>query len=134
MKESQAGGNLAGVKLHAEHLVNIIEGNKGADFGDLNKDGKVTNPGDGYGLLQGGEQFGYLLGSKDHAELAATANDATDDIKLHAGHVGVTVDNVTGWVTPIRDDSLAILKVTPLRIAHPWWPRYSSWRTRRVTA
>jgi plastocyanin len=106
MRDSQAADNWAGVKLHAEHVVNIIEGDKGPNFGDLDKDGKVTNPGDGYGLLQGGERLGYLQGSKDHAELAAVANDATDAIKLHAGHVAVTVDNVKGWVTTIRDQSL----------------------------
>lgn len=112
LSDSQAQGNLANVKLHAEHLVNIVEGAKGANFGDLNKDGKVTNPGDGYGLLPGGDQLGYLQGSKDHAELAATAPDATAAIKLHAGHVGITVDNVTGWVTPLRDKALEVLKAT----------------------
>ncbi|HKP53926.1 MAG TPA: plastocyanin/azurin family copper-binding protein [Chloroflexia bacterium] len=110
MRDTQAAGNLAGVKLHAEHLVNIIEGAKGPNFGDLNKDGKSTNPGDGWGLLQNGDQLGYLQGSKDHAELAATTADATDDIKLHAGHVGITVDNVSGWVTSIRDKALEALK------------------------
>ena len=112
MRDAQAAGNLAAVKLHAEHLVNIIEGAKGANFGDLNKDGKVTNPGDGWGLLQNGDQLGYLQGTKDHAELAATAADATDDIKLHAGHVGVTVENISSWVTPIRDKALDALRAT----------------------
>ena len=110
LRDSQTKQDWTGVRLHAEHLVNIIEGSKGANFGDLNKDGKVTNPGDGYGLLQGGDQLGYLQGSKDHAELAAIATDATADIKLHAGHVGITVDNVSGWVTTIRDKSLEVLK------------------------
>jgi plastocyanin len=115
MRDSQAADNWAGVKLHAEHVVNIIEGDKGPNFGDLDKDGKVTNPGDGYGLLQGGERLGYLQGSKDHAELAAVANDATDAIKLHAGHVAVTVDNVKGWVTTIRDKALEIQKSSGAR-------------------
>jgi plastocyanin len=119
MSDAQASGNLATVKLHAEHLVNIIEGAKGADYGDLNKDGKVTNPGDGYGLLPNGDQLGYLQGSKDHAELSAAAPDATDDIKLHAGHVGITVDNVSGWVTTIRDRSLQVSKAADLSATEP---------------
>lgn len=119
MRDAQASGNLAGVKLHAEHMVNIIEGSKGADYGDLNKDGKVTNPGDGFGLLPNGDQLGYLQGSKDHAELAATASDATADIKLHAGHVGVTVDNVTGWVTTVRDRALQVANASDLSAADP---------------
>jgi plastocyanin len=119
MSDAQASGNLATVKLHAEHLVNIIEGAKGPDYGDLNKDGKVTNPGDGYGLLLNGDQLGYLQGSKDHAELAANTDDATADIKLHAGHVGITVDNVSGWVTTIRDESLEVAKAADLSATEP---------------
>jgi plastocyanin len=108
MRDSQAENNLAGVKLHAEHLVNIIEGAKGPNYGDLDKNGQVTNPGDGFGLLQGGDQLGYVQGSRDHAELAAVAPDATEEIKLHAGHVGITAENVKGWVTTMRDKALEI--------------------------
>ena len=119
MRDAQAAGDLATVKLHAEHLVNIIEGAKGADYGDLNKDGKVTNPGDGFGLLPNGDQLGYLQGSKDHAALAANAADATADIKLHAGHVGITVDNVSGWVTTVRDRALEVAKSPDLKSTEP---------------
>jgi plastocyanin len=119
MNDAQSSGNLAAVKLHAEHLVNIIEGAKGANYGDLNKDGKVTNPGDGFGLLPNGDQLGYLQGSKDHAELAAGSADATADIKLHAGHVGITVDNVSGWVTTIRDRSLEVVRASDLKATEP---------------
>jgi plastocyanin len=40
------------------------------------------------------------------------AADATDEIKLHAGHVAITVDNVTGWVTTIRDKALEVQNST----------------------
>jgi plastocyanin len=119
MRDAQAAGKLAEVKLHAEHLVNLIEGSQGAHYGDLNKDGQITNPGDGFGLLPNGSHLGYLQGSKDHAELASVAPDATADIKLHAGHVAITVDNVTGWVTPIRDHALAIIGAPDLNTTAP---------------
>jgi plastocyanin len=119
MSDAQASGDLATVKLHAEHLVNIIEGTKGTDYGDINKDGKVTNPGDGYGLLPNGDQLGYLQGSKDHAALAAAAPDATADIMLHAGHVGITVDNVTGWVTTIRDTAIEVAQSPNVKATDP---------------
>jgi hypothetical protein len=44
-------GNLAGAKSHAEHVINILEGESGANFGDWNGDGLVQNPGDAFGLL-----------------------------------------------------------------------------------
>jgi plastocyanin len=119
MVDALKANDLATVKLHAEHLVNLIEGSKGPDYGDLNKDGQITNPGDGYGLLKNGDQLGYLEGSKDHANLAAQAEGATPAIKLHASHVAITVDNATGWVTGVRDQSLAVLKVNDIKAATP---------------
>ena len=103
--------NLANVLFHAEHLVNMIEGKNGEHFGDLNGNGKVENPGDGFGLLENGSQAGYVKGIQDTAQLAAAAPDATDAIKLHAGHVVITGDNTRNRVTAIRDLALQVSKV-----------------------
>jgi len=119
MRDHQTEGQISGVKGQAEKLVNIIEGSKGADFGDLDKNGQVENPGDGYGLLKNGDQLGYLDGSKDHANLAAKAEGATEEIKLHAGHVGITVDNASGWITAIRDRALVVLKSNDIKVTEP---------------
>lgn len=42
-------GDLALAQRHAEHVVNILDGETGQLFGDLNLDGEVQNPGDGVG-------------------------------------------------------------------------------------
>ncbi len=119
MRDHQTEGQLSGIKGQAEILVNIIEGSKGPDFGDLDKNGQVVNPGDGYGLLKNGDQLGYLDGSKEHANLAAKAEGATEEIKLHAGHVGITVDNASGWITAIRDRALVVLKSNDIKATEP---------------
>jgi plastocyanin len=103
--------NLANVLFHAEHLVNMIEGKAGEHFGDLNGNGIVENPGDGFGLLENGTQSGYINGIQAGARLAAAAPDATDSIKLHAGHVQIAADNTRGRVTSIRDLALQVSKV-----------------------
>jgi len=108
LKDAFDAGNFALVKVHAEHIANIIEGSQGEHFGDLNRDGKVQNPGDGFGLLQNGQQDGYIKGMSDHAKLAADAPDATDAIKLHAGHVQIAGENTRVRVTDIRDRALKI--------------------------
>lgn len=110
LKEAQDEGNLPNEKLHAEHLVNLIEGSKGEHYGDLNGNGKVENPGDGYGVLPNGPQDGYVKGMRDHAQLAAKAADATDEIKLHAGHVQIAGDNTEVRSSEIRDRALGLLK------------------------
>src|SRR5205085_7578467 len=103
--------NLPNVLFHAEHLVNMIEGTEGEHFGDLNGNGNIENPGDGYGLLENGGQLGYVKGMQEHAALAAASPDATASIKLHAGHVAITGDNTRGRLITIRDRALEVSKV-----------------------
>jgi plastocyanin len=110
LKEAQDEGNLANEKLHAEHLVNLIEGQQGEHYGDLNGNGKIDNPGDGFGVLQNGAQDGYAKGMRDHAELAAKTADATEEIKLHAGHVHIAGDNTQVRTGEIRDRALGLLE------------------------
>ncbi len=106
-------GDLAMAKQHAEHVVNITEGSKGPNYGDLNKDGKAENPGDGFGLLE------YAKGAAEHAGFAASVTDASTYIKLHAVHVTDTANNVIGWATTARDDALALLKAADIATATP---------------
>lgn len=46
--------NLPLAKRHTEHIINILEGEEGEHFGDVNGDGNLQNPGDSTGVL------GYL--------------------------------------------------------------------------
>lgn len=43
--------SLTAVHRHAEHLINLIEGESGLHFGDNDVDGHMEDPGDGIGLL-----------------------------------------------------------------------------------
>jgi plastocyanin len=110
LRDAVTENNLANLHFHAEHLVNIIEGKQGEHYGDLNGNGKVENPGDGFGLLQNGAQDGYIKGMSDHASLAAGSDDATDGIKLHATHVQITAENTRVRLNEIRDIALEVGK------------------------
>src|SRR3954454_11289537 len=105
LKDAFDAGDFRLVKVHAEHIANIIEG---SEAHDINGDGKVQNPGDGFGLLPNGTQDGYIKGMVDHAKLAADAPDATDAIKLHAGHVQIAGENTRVRVQDIHDRADAI--------------------------
>ncbi|MBI3980163.1 MAG: cupredoxin domain-containing protein [Chloroflexi bacterium] len=95
-------GNMAGARWHAEHVVNIVEGSKGSNYGDVNRDGRTENPGDGFGVLA------YNQGAHDHAGFAAAQSGASAETKLHAGHVRIGAQNVTGWTSAARDAALRI--------------------------
>jgi LPXTG-motif cell wall-anchored protein len=107
-------GDLDGAKNHAEHVVNIIEGSEGANFGDLNDDGSAQNPGDGFGLLvyagDGGKHAGFAMGT----------DDADAEVLLHGQHVVDTQANVVGWATMVRDQALDVLGATDLPMAQTY--------------
>ena len=83
--------DLAGVRLHLEHIVNIVEGTNGPNFGDRNGDGRRDNPGDGMGVVT------YTRGTAEHAQLAMEAAPRDETIKLHGGQVVAATQNVTQW-------------------------------------
>lgn len=99
LKDAFDAGDLALEQVHAEHLINII---RGSEARDVNGDGKVQNPGDGFGLLPNGQQAGYIEGLIDQAQRAAAAPDATAEIQLHAGHVEIAGENTRDRIEEIR--------------------------------
>lgn len=103
MEQSFEQGDEAAVRAQAEALVNLIVGTQSGDHKDWDDNGKVNDPGDGFGLLLNGAQSGYIEGTITHAELSAAAGDATTNIKTHAGHVVVSGRNVEGWAAQLRD-------------------------------
>jgi plastocyanin len=110
LKDAFDQESLALERLHGEHIVNLIEGSKGPHYGDLDGDGRVDNPGDGFGVLPNGPQSGYVQGLIDHAGFAAQTPDATDLIKQHAASVAVCGENTRARVTEIRDRALKIFQ------------------------
>ncbi|MBI2872737.1 MAG: hypothetical protein HYY00_06070 [Chloroflexi bacterium] len=102
---------LADVKQHAEHVVNIIEGSKGANFGDKDGNGTVENPGDGRGVL------GYADDAIAHAGLTAKA---VPDRALIVGNSKRVIDsatNVKDWAGGARDNALLAIQQTNLSLA-----------------
>ena len=79
LQAAAARGNLSTTKRHAEHLINLIEGKSGADYGDIDKDGLVEDPGDGTGALN------YLTRVREDATSAgssgAQAVAASDQVR-----------------------------------------------------
>jgi len=51
-RSSAAAGNLAGARVHSEHVLNILYGKSDPRHLDYNGDGTAENPGDGFGVLR----------------------------------------------------------------------------------
>ena len=72
LADSLATDDLLMAQSHAEHVVNILDGEDGRTFGDVNRDGNTQNPGDGVGVR------GYLaqVGDADVTAAQALTSDA----------------------------------------------------------
>ncbi|HET6595731.1 MAG TPA: protein kinase [Anaerolineales bacterium] len=104
-------GNEAEMLLQAERMMNLVVGNQSVpDYKDWNDNGAIDDPGDGYGLLQNGEQLGYIQGTFSHADLAITSPDATQNMLIHGGHVKACALNVSDWTAQLRTQLIAILE------------------------
>lgn len=103
----------AAAMKNAEAIVNLIVGSQSPDYGDLDGDGEVTDPGDGYGLLLNGESPGYTEGVESHTLYAMQGGDAPENVILHGGHVVTSITNVEGWLVKLRDLCQTILTDAP---------------------
>lgn len=92
-------GNTTAYTCEAQSIIDIVEGSAGASYAPLPSacaGDDVTDMGDGYGIVGSN---GYDAAVADHANLAASAPDATAVTKSHAHGVEVAVANIDDWAT-----------------------------------
>lgn len=65
--EALESGNLSMARAHAEHVINVLEGKNGENFGDRDGNGTVDNPGDDVGVKH------YINQTILHVQAAAAA-------------------------------------------------------------
>ena len=97
---AQNPDDLSSIAAHAAHVVNIIEGADGENFGDINGDGDTQNPGDGFGVLP------YAADTIAHAELTVSAAPGDEKISSHSADVVDWANHVITEATLARDNAL----------------------------
>lgn len=113
LQEELAAGNIDEAQRHAEHVINILEGESGSRFGDLDGDGLAQNPGDSFGARA------YLEGARQHAQLAADADDASAEVKLHAEHTIIASDNALARLDGAIDAAVGVISSDTAGEAQP---------------
>jgi len=103
MLAAEEAGKPKEIRSNAEAIINLIVGKQDAAYVDWDSNGKINDPGDGYGLLVNGDQTGYIGGIHHHSSYSADAEDSTPDIRMHNEHVEVSIHNVEEWAIELRD-------------------------------
>lgn len=83
LDDAVARGSEAAVRRHAEHLINLVEGDTGLHYGDNDIDGRIEDPGDGTGLLA---RLDAVAASVDDPAVAADAAAARDELAAIVDH------------------------------------------------
>jgi len=107
LSESASRDNLQTVRRHAEHLVNLIEGESGEHYGDLDGDGFLEDPGDGVGLLNYLQSVASVSDDSQTDSLAAEILELLEEIDDLALSV-LAADDLNSMRAPVdKVDSLA---------------------------
>ena len=105
LEDAVARGSLTAIYRHAEHLINLIEGETGLHYGDNDADGHLEDPGDGQGLLARLDQV--VAAADDDAVLALAETVRVDLDRIVALSVALlgagSVDEAVGPVAQIVD-------------------------------
>jgi len=104
-----ANKNQNAIGCAAQSIVDIIDGTQGQHFQPLPAEcanASITAIGDGFGLLG---TNAYIQTASQHASLAATQPDSTDNIRQFATQVEATMSSLNGSVTTIEQDALNLL-------------------------
>lgn len=98
-----------GIRHHLEHVINAIEGADGANYGDLNGDGKTEDFGDGVGV------FGWANRLATQANSRGSSSDA--NVVAFAAAISDGASNVSAKAENARDIALEILKIDSVSLA-----------------
>ncbi|MGH2535125.1 MAG: plastocyanin/azurin family copper-binding protein [Thermomicrobiales bacterium] len=92
LEDAAGRDNFPSVKRHAEHLVNLIEGNRGLHYGDVDLDGRIEDPGDGTGLLVYVERVAAAANDDGVAARAEEVEAALLVIRQNAEQIAIFPD------------------------------------------
>ena len=114
MLSNYEAGDQAGARENAEAILNLLVGDKSENHKDWSGDGQLSDPGDGYGLLLNGNNFGYIQAVYSNTDYAVNAAGASRNMIVNGDHVKTCVQNLAGWAPELRNHMLTILQAAIL--------------------
>lgn len=107
-------GDEAGVRENAESIMNLLVGDQSPDHKDWDGDGRVSDPGDGYGFFLNGNNLGYIQAVYSHADYAVNSQGASRNIIVNGENVKICVQNLAQWAPELRGHMQTILNAESL--------------------
>ena len=112
--ESLAASNLTEAKIHTEHVINILDGEDGDHFGDLNLDGQAQNPGDGVGVR------GYWVRAVNEVIALGELTNVTPDQEFYGERLIATAETGTTAILDAIEQGQKLLASDTVEEAQPF--------------
>jgi hypothetical protein len=103
LDEAAKANDQIGMRVHAEHVINIVVGQNNPQYGDLDGNGETANPGDGFGVAEYGNGLITLL------DQVLESGDASERRKTIAQQMRQCVVNVRNYATDSVGQSQTVL-------------------------
>ncbi len=108
LQSALRANDLPEVKRYTEQLVNILVGKNDTRYGDLNGDGKIENPGNGFGVQK------YLRGIKAQTQQVVTIAETTEAQQARANElIALSESGLTAFDTSL-ELALELLQITKI--------------------
>ncbi|HEX5809069.1 MAG TPA: anti-sigma factor, partial [Anaerolineales bacterium] len=109
MQDALEAGDNERVLEMTESIHSIIVGNQSPNYQDLNNNGEVDDPGDGFGLLLNGRNLGYLPAVYSEAEATVSSAGASQPMLTHGQGLKTSVENLALWTPELQNLVTSIL-------------------------
>jgi plastocyanin len=90
-------GDTDGLNRHSEHMLALLEGKSGPNYKDVDGNGVIQDPGDGYGIVH------YADSIAAQAAAAANAPDVTGNVRTHVAEIQVLAVNLRAVASQVID-------------------------------
>lgn len=113
MLRAHESGNERDVQEAAEAIVNLLVGRQSQEHKDWNDDGRVSDPGDGYGFWLNANSLGYIQAVYSHADYAANSPGASQNMISNGARVKACAENLAQWTPQLRARLSTVLNSEP---------------------
>lgn len=114
LQEALTNGNFPVALAHAEHVLNVLDGSDGDNHGDVNRDDRVEDPGDGIGVR------GHLVNASNSSSDALSATTMTAFNQTNAFNTGVALEHAQTLLAEAQELTLKLFAMDSFEEARPF--------------
>jgi serine/threonine-protein kinase len=112
IQKAYVNGDQVNVRSNAESIINLISGSESPEHKDWNRDGQLSDLGEGFGFLLNSSNLGHIQAVFAHADYVANSTGASQNMIVRGGEVKVCAENLALWIPQLKEQAQEIITAT----------------------